>query len=78
MIKKITGTRSYMIVDFGDRAVKIQGELTTTPAFYGYINSIRNWEPPHDNEIIGDTEKRKIIEELSNYKNPEFQIFLED
>jgi len=58
MIKGITGTRSYMIVDFGDRKVKVQGELTLTPAFYGYINSIKNWEPPYENEVISGSVKQ--------------------
>ena len=67
-----------MVVDFGDKAVKIQGELTLTPAFYGYVNSIKNWEPPYDNKVITDAEKKWIIEEVSKYHNPEFEIFLED
>lgn len=78
MIKKITVTSSYMIIDFGDRKVKVQGELTLTPAFYGYINSIKNWEPPYDSKEISEFEKNEIIDEVSKYHTPEFKIFIED
>lgn len=77
MIKGITGTRSYMIVDFGERKVKIQGELTTTPAFYGYIDSIKNWEAPFEDSAITESERQDIIEQISKYNNPQFPVFLE-
>lgn len=56
----------------------MQGELTLTPAFYGYINSIKNWESPYEYEVISESERSKIVEEVSVYNNPEFKIFLED
>jgi len=78
MIKSITGTRSYIIVDFGDRRVKIQGELTTAPAFYGYINSIKNWEAPFEDNLITESEREGIVAQISKYNNPEFPVFLEN
>jgi hypothetical protein len=78
MIKEITGTRSYIIVDYGERKVKIQGELTLTPAFYGYTNSIKYWEPPYEKEEISESEKKTIIDEIRNYNNSEFKIVIED
>jgi hypothetical protein len=67
-----------MIVDFGVRKVKIQGELTATPAFYGYINSIKNWEAPFENSVITELERQDIIEQISEYNNLEFPVFLEN
>lgn len=78
LIKKITGTRSYMIVEFEKRSVKIDGELTTQPAFYGYLNSIKNWEPPFEKELITEEQKSEIIEAISNYNNVKFHIYLEN
>lgn len=59
---KITGTRSYILVEFDHRTVKIKGELTTTPKFYADIKSIKNWEPPFDGFAISEDEKNQIIE----------------
>jgi hypothetical protein len=35
---KITGTRSQIKVEIDDKIILINGELTTTPAFYADIN----------------------------------------
>jgi hypothetical protein len=49
---KITGTSSYILVEFDHRTVRISGELTNSPAFYAYLDSIKNWEPPFQNSEI--------------------------
>lgn len=75
---KITGTRSYILVEFDHRTVKIQGELTTTPTFYADLNSIKNWEPPFDNLVISEGEKKQIIEAiLKENRTSKIQIILE-
>ncbi len=75
---KITGTRSYILVEFKDKKVKIEGELTLTPAFYAYIKSIKNWESPYENIQITEEEKKELIEEVLKYNNPDFKVIFED
>jgi hypothetical protein len=80
---KITGTRSYMIVEFTDgefagKKVKIEGELTLTPAFYAVKGSIKNWEAPYENDRIKDDDKKQIVEQILEHNNPDFKIVFED
>ena len=75
---KITGTRSYILVEFDHRTVKIEGELTTPPAFYATISSIKNWENPYDSIPITEEEKKEIIRRILEENNPEFKIIFED
>jgi hypothetical protein len=74
---RITGTRSYILVEFDSRTVKIAGELTTTPAFYASPGSIKNWESPYEKVEITPDEKREIIERVLAHDNPEFRIIFE-
>lgn len=71
---KISGTRSYILVEYDHRSIRIQGELTTTPAFYADIASIKNWEPPYEHASVTEEEKeeliRKITEETKHQKVP--------
>lgn len=62
---KITGTRSYILVEFDHRTVKIAGELTTTPVFYAEINSIKNWEAPYNKVAVTEEEKQEIIRRVN-------------
>jgi len=71
---KITGTRSYIVVEFGSKIVKIEGELTLTPAFYASIGSIKNWESPHQDLEISPTERKEIIDQVLAQNNPDFKI----
>lgn len=65
MIRKISGTRSYILVEFDDcKTLKIEGELTLTPAFYAEKNSIKNWESPHQELEISEMEKTHIMEQI--------------
>lgn len=75
---KITGTRSYILVEFDYRTVKIKGELTTTPAFYASIGSIENWESPYENLKVSEEEKKEIIRKVSEQNNHEFEIIFEE
>lgn len=75
---KITGTRSYILVEFDYRTVKIAGELTITPAFYAEINSIKNWEKPYDNIPVTEAEKQEIIRRVNEEnKTNEVKIIFE-
>jgi hypothetical protein len=75
---KITGTRSYILVEFDHRKVKIEGELTTTPAFYAIKSSIKNWESPYNEIAITEEEKNEIVKRVLEHNNPEFKIFFEE
>jgi hypothetical protein len=61
---KIIGARDYILVQYDHRSVKISGELTTTPAFYADLSSIKNWEPPYENVAITNEEKIQLQVEL--------------
>jgi uncharacterized protein len=58
---KITGTSSYMLVEYDNKMVKIQGEMMVG-RFLAYSDSIKSWEPPHDHTVIDDLTKAKIID----------------
>lgn len=75
---KITGTRSYILVEFDHRSVKIAGELTTTPVFYASINSIKNWETPYDDMPVSELEKKEIVQRISEEDRPDFKIVFDD
>lgn len=75
---KITGTRSYVLVEFDYRTVRIAGELTTKPAFYADLNSIKNWEPPYEYMEVTKEEKKEIVRKVLLHENPDFQIIFEE
>jgi hypothetical protein len=71
---KITGTRSYIIVELEDRKIRIPGELTTTPAFYASKDSIKAWEPPYEKEILTQEQKESLIAKILEENNKENQL----
>jgi hypothetical protein len=75
---KITGTRSFILVEFDYRTVKIAGELTTIPAFYAYIGSIKNWEPPYENLVVTEAEKSEIVKKVLEQNTLDFIIIFEE
>ena len=60
---KITGTMSYVKVEIEGKIVKIQGEMIVG-GFIAFKNTIRNWEPPYDNEVIDEKLKQEIIDKV--------------
>ncbi len=74
----MTGTRSYILVEFNNRTVKIKGELTTTPAFYANLSSIRNWESPYDTIEVTEDEKKEIVRRVNEEnRNDQVKIIFE-
>ncbi len=71
---KITGTRSHIRVEIEGKVILINGELTTTPAFYADIKSIRKWESPYDNEEISEAEKTELIIKITEESKKEGNI----
>lgn len=63
-VKNINGTRSTIEVEIDNKQIIITGELTTTPIFYADIDSIKNWEPPYEQEPITENEKKEIISSI--------------
>lgn len=59
----LTPSTMKIIVD-NKKEMYIQGEGTTEPKFYADLDSIKNWEPPYENEIISETEKIEIIKAI--------------
>ena len=62
---KITGTMSYIKVEIEGKTVKIEGEKVID-GFIAFKNTIKNWEPPYENEIIDEKLKQEIIQKVSD------------
>lgn len=60
---KITGTMSYIKVEIDGKIVKIEGEKVIG-GFIAFKNTIKNWEPPYENEIIDEKLKQEIIQKV--------------
>lgn len=71
---KIRGGRSYVIIEVGKNEIRIDGELTITPAFYAEAESIKYWKTPKGLVSISEEERDRlilqIIEETKNAKVP--------
>ena len=61
----ITGTMSYIKVEIEGKTVKIEGEKVIG-GFIAFKNTIKNWEPPYENEIIDEKLKQEIIQKVSD------------
>ncbi|MGB3145714.1 MAG: hypothetical protein WBB24_16565 [Maribacter sp.] len=59
---KITGTKSYIIVELNGKCIKIEGELTQTSIFYADESSINYWEFDNERIYLTDEEKLELIE----------------
>ena len=62
---KITGTTSYIKVEIDGKVVKIEGEMIVG-GFVAFKNTIRNWEPPYESEVIDDKVKKEIVYKVIN------------
>jgi hypothetical protein len=51
----------------GDHVMKISGEILGNSHRGVYANSIKRWDPPYENEIVGDDEKREILRAIIEY-----------
>lgn len=74
---KITGTKSYVKVEFEEKVIKIKGELLVG-GFVAYIDSIEKWESPYGAEKIDELEKQRIMDMVINEtKDSHFVITFE-
>ena len=76
MIKKVTGTCSYIWIEFDDKTIGIEGELTLTPAFYADRKSMKNLTKPEFE--LSSNEKEQIIEEISQHGEYKVKIIFDD
>lgn len=63
---KITGTRSSLKIEIDNKVLLITGELTTTPAFYADINSIKFWQTPNGDIPISNEERELLIVQIAD------------
>lgn len=71
---KITGTRSYIDVEYNGKTARFSGELSIDG--FAAIVSTMKWLPPDDKQPVTETERislmKTVIEELKNNKNKVF------
>ena len=50
---KITGSNNYVKFDLENGyVIKAEGEMLMGRKFVAYMNTMKTWEPPHENEKI--------------------------
>lgn len=59
---KITGTNSYIILDYNGRKIKVEGEMIVG-GFVAEKNTMKRYEPPFENELVTEEVKEKYIQE---------------
>jgi len=61
-------SKGTMLVKYGIKSATIQGELVfEPPTFYADSNSLKNWNPPFENEKIENYQKTEIMDFISNH-----------
>jgi len=67
----IEWTRGHILLEMDGKLVKVYGEgLLVQPGevcYEVYTNSIKKYEAPHENEIIKEKDKMRIIDIIKNY-----------
>jgi len=67
---KITGNSSQIKIDFENGyVVKADGEMLVGGKFVVFKDSMKNWEPPNENEKISKKEVDDIIQEVKKNTN---------
>lgn len=67
---KITGSMSYVKFDLGKGyVIKAEGEMLAGRKFVAYMDTVKTWEPPHENEKISKEQIEKIIQEVQKSMN---------
>ncbi len=66
-VKKFEGlSRGLIKVGLNNKSIFITGELTINK-FYANTESIKNWEPPFENDVITENDKTEIIKAIVEY-----------
>ncbi|ARM72126.1 hypothetical protein LMxysn_0491 [Listeria monocytogenes] len=67
---KITGNSSHVKFDLENGyAVKADGEMLVGGKFVAFKDSMKNWEPPHENEKLSEKEIQEIIQQVKENTN---------
>ena len=67
---KITGSMNYVKFDLENGyVIKAEGEMLVGRKFVAYTDTMKTWEPPHENEIISKEQIERIIQEVQKSMN---------
>ena len=70
-ISDIRGGMYYVTVSYDNGyAIKVSGELFPGATFIAYISSIKNWEPPHEQERLTPEMVTKLITDVEKCNTP--------
>lgn len=72
---KLKGRAGILYIE-GEREININSELLLRP--YGiliYKSSIKNWNPPHNDELIDDIERNRILNNVvSDFEKLKYRV----
>ena len=67
---KITGSMNYVKFDLENGyVIKAEGEMLVGLVCVAYMDAMKTWEPPHENEIISKEQIERIIQEVQKSMN---------
>lgn len=67
---KITGSMNYVKFDLENGyVVKAEGEMLVGRKFVAYKDTMKTWEPPHENEELHEEHIKSIIQEVQKSMN---------
>lgn len=67
---KITGSSSHVKFDLENGyTVKADGEMLVGSEFVVFKDSMKNWEPPHEDEKLSEAEVQEIIQQIKQNTN---------
>ena len=67
---KITGSMNYVKFDLENGyVIKAEGEMLVGRMFVAYMDTMKTWEAPHENEIISKEQIERIIQEVQKSMN---------
>lgn len=73
----ITGTSTYVKIEFEGKVVKATGELVVG-GFSALKSSMKYWKEPYQSEVFNLEIRDKIVEEVNKYcRNKEFKVVFE-
>lgn len=74
---KITGTSSYVKIEYDGKIVKASGEMIVG-GFVAFKSSMKAWEEPHQSEEFSSEIRDKIIYDVIEYcKGKDFKVEFE-
>ena len=66
----IAGSMNYVKFDLENGyVIKAEGEMLVGRKFVAYMDTMKTWEPPHENEKISKEQIERIIQEVQKSMN---------